>query len=99
VQPLPPTETPEAVQPLPTPQAVISAPNEGKAGQAITFDGSGSTASAEITAYLWEFGDGTVKDGATLEHTFVNPGTYTVTLTVTDANNQVGSATLEVTIE
>jgi heat shock protein HslJ len=99
VQPLPPTETPEAVQPVPLPEAVISAPNAGNVDQVITFDGSGSTASTAIGAYLWDFGDGATGEGPVLDHTFTNAGTYTVTLTVTDANNQTGSTTLVVTIE
>jgi heat shock protein HslJ len=98
VQPLPPTDTPEAVQPLPTPVAVINAPDTGQAGQAITFDGSGSTASSDIASYMWDFGDGDTGEGASVEHAFAQPGFYTVTLTVIDADGQTGSATLELTI-
>jgi heat shock protein HslJ len=98
VQPLPPTDTPEAVQPLPGPTAVISAPNESQVGQTNTYDGSGSTASAEITSYQWDFGDGNTAEGVSVDHAFAQPGVYTVTLTVTDADGQTGSATLEVTI-
>ncbi|EAR08643.1 choice-of-anchor J domain-containing protein [Reinekea blandensis] len=36
--------------------------------------------------YAWNFGDGTVGGNANMEHTFADAGTYTVTLTVTDAN-------------
>lgn len=98
VQPLPPTETPEAVQPLPPPTAVISAPNTGQVGETITFDGSGSTASSEITAYQWDFGDGATAEGPSIDHVFEQPGVYVVTLTITDVDDQTGSATLEVTI-
>ena len=95
-----PTETPaveptEAAQPV----ALISAPTEGQANQPITFDGSASTPQGGITSYLWDFGDGTEPvEGALVEHTYTAAGTYTVTLTVSDADGQMGSATLEITI-
>lgn len=44
-----------------------------------SFDSDG-----EIEAYRWDFGDGTSGAGATTEHTFDTPGTFTVTLTVQD---------------
>ena len=34
--------------------------------------------------YLWDFGDGTTAASKTFEHRFVQPGTYDVTLRVTD---------------
>jgi heat shock protein HslJ len=99
-QPLPtpgPTNTPSAVQPLPI-TAVISASAEGQVNETIVFDGSGSISDAEITSYAWNFGDETVGEGLTIEHVFANSGVYTVTLTITDANGQTASASLEVTI-
>jgi PKD repeat protein len=97
VQPLPPTDTPEAVQPLPT-IAVISAPTEGQVAQALTFDGSASTSAAEIVVYQWDLGDGTKVEGISGEHAYAEPGVYTVTLTITDADGNTASATLEITI-
>jgi PKD repeat protein len=55
-------------------------PYAGIAGTPIAFDGSGST--GPITTYLWAFGDGSTAQGATASHTYPNPGTYPVTLTV-----------------
>ncbi len=36
--------------------------------------------------YLWDFGDGTTSTDKTPQKTFPNPGTYRITLTVTDPN-------------
>jgi PKD repeat protein len=49
-----------------------------------------------ITAWAWNFGDPSsgAQDTTTLQnptHTFSGPGTYTVTLTVTDANGRMGT--------
>jgi PKD repeat protein len=38
-----------------------------------------------IVSYEWNFGDETTETDVTATHTYTNPGTYTVTLTVKDA--------------
>ncbi|QYZ65326.1 MAG: hypothetical protein OI74_04600 [Gammaproteobacteria bacterium (ex Lamellibrachia satsuma)] len=50
--------------------------------------------------YEWDFGDGsaTVSGSLTPSHTFVDNGTYTVTLTVTDSDGGVGNDTLIVAV-
>ncbi len=59
-------------------------------GVALTLDPRGSrSANGALARYAWDFGDGTPA-AATLvpllqQHTFVTPGTYSVSLTVTDA--------------
>lgn len=53
----------------------------------VAFDaGNSSDADDPIIEYLWDFGDGIQEKGKTLSHIYALPGTYTVTLTVTDAS-------------
>ena len=61
---------------------------------AYAFDGSGSTdGDGSIVSYAWDFGDGAVSTAANPSHTYAGLGTYTVTLTVTDNDGGIGSAT------
>ena len=59
---------------------------------ACTFDGTGSTGpTGGIASYAWDFGDKTTGTGPTPAHTYASPGTYQVTLTVTDGASQTNS--------
>ncbi|MCB0225904.1 MAG: PKD domain-containing protein, partial [Anaerolineae bacterium] len=83
----------------PAPEAVINAPDAAKVGQSVNFDGSGSTASAQIVSYDWEFGDGGVASGSAVSHTFGSPAVYNVRLTVIDANGFSNSTNRLISIE
>jgi PKD repeat protein len=62
-----------------------------------SFDGSASTApGATITAYDWDFGDGTQGGGATPTHAYGGAGTYAVTLTVTTSQGAQAAETQSV---
>jgi PKD repeat protein len=69
-----------------------------------SFDGSASTDSdGSIVSYAWDWGDGTQESilgtgNATRAHTYANPGTYTVTLTVTDDDGLTDSSSSTVTV-
>jgi parallel beta-helix repeat protein len=82
--------------------ALTVSPSSGTVPLAVTADASGSTAgSSPINSYSFNFGDGTTvgpQAGATANHTYQNPGTYTVTVTVTDGNNNSSQATQSVTV-
>jgi len=80
--------------------ADISGPAQGTAGQSLTFDGQGSTSGAPLSSIQWDFGDGTTDSGnLTVNHTYQNPGTYTVLLTLANDNGQNNTAVQQVTIQ
>jgi PKD repeat protein len=69
------------------------------AGQALSFDGSASAdPDGSIADYSWNFGDGSVGAGATTSHTYVAPGSYTVTLTTTDSGGVTSAISHMVTV-
>jgi hypothetical protein len=75
------------------PIAVVEASaSAGIAPLSVWFSGAGSSGRLDrITAYDWDFGDGSSGDASELYHTFSSPGVFLVHLTVTDAQGRVGS--------
>lgn len=68
-------------------------------GLACDFTSTSSDSDGSITAYRWDFGDGTIP--ATTQnasHTFYGPGTYTVSLQVTDNLGVTSSTAQAVTV-
>jgi hypothetical protein len=77
------------------PVANAGGPYSGSRGVPLTFHGSASTAPTgqTITAYNWNFGDGTSGTGASPVHAYANVGTYNVSLTVTDTAGLTNTVT------
>jgi len=68
-------------------------------GDAITFDASDSyDPDGAIVSYFWDFGDGTNATGVTVDHSYIDDGNYTVTMTVTDDDGATDSATASKTV-
>ncbi len=84
---------------LPVANFVFS-PTEPGIGQEIVFNGSGSTATAprSIVSYKWQFGTDRTATGMIVTKKYDTPGTYHVTLTVTDDAGNQGTASQEVEV-
>ncbi len=64
-----------------------------------TVDASGSTdADGAIVNVSWDWGDATNDAGTTAVHSYAAPGSYTITLTVTDDSAATSSTTQTVTV-
>lgn len=83
------------------PTATIGASGSGgQAPYSVSFDGTGSSdPDGSIASYSWDFGNDRTATTPTASANYTQPGTYTVTLTVTDNRGATGTATkvIEVT--
>jgi hypothetical protein len=62
-------------------------PNPQLSGEPVNFSGSAKTscsgsffAQCDADTYEWDFGDGTTGTGKNVSHTYIKPGSYTVTM-------------------
>jgi PKD repeat protein len=80
--------------------AFTFSPTNPLVDQSVFFNASGSTAAAgrTIVAYDWSFGDRKFAEGITATHRFDGPGTWTVTLTVTDDLGKTGTTSQSITV-
>jgi PKD repeat protein len=86
---------------LAAPVAIVAAPGYSPdfAPLYVGFDGSGSTdTDGSIVTWNWDFGDGYIASGDPVDHTFDAPGTYVVTLTVTDNDTLSSSDSLSIVV-
>jgi PKD repeat protein len=67
----------------------------GQAPLAVQFT---DTSTGSPTSWAWDLGDGTTATGQNPVHTFTTPGTYTVTLTATNAAGTSTPATATITV-
>jgi PKD repeat protein len=68
------------------------------AGRTATFTSTSTDSDGTISASLWDFGDGTTGTGPVNQHPYTDPGTYPVTLTVTDNSGATNTASGSVVI-
>ncbi|SHJ02657.1 PKD domain-containing protein [Pseudozobellia thermophila] len=71
----------------------------GYAPLLVNFNGEDSTDDSGIVSYTWDFGDGSDPvNGALASHTYNQPGSYTVTLSVEDGEGEIGQDSLTITV-
>jgi PKD repeat protein len=83
----------------PTARFTVS-PTNPTVGINVLFNAAASTATnpRKIVGYNWDLGDGALKEGVLVQHTYQTPGTYTVTLVVTDDAGRKGVVSQTLTV-
>ena len=77
----------------------IYSPDRSPKGESISFDASPSfDPNGELKNYTWDFDDGSTGHGAEVKHSYVSPGEYSTTLTVTDSEGKTVKETRLVTV-
>jgi PKD repeat protein len=77
---------------------VVSVSASATTGQAVSATAAATDRFSAVGAPRWDFGDGAGADGASVSHTYNNPGTYTVKVTATDAVGNAVSATRSIVV-
>ncbi len=80
------------------PTVSAGGPYAGNEGDAITFDGSGSSSVCGFPTLVWNFSDGGVAYGAKPQHTFPGALTYSGEVTAYDATGLTAMTTFSVAI-
>jgi PKD repeat protein len=77
-------------------------PAVANVNQDVTFDASATTDEGSPCGtrcnYLWDFGDFNTSSGVVVSHKYTLPGSYTITLTVTDGSGGVSSSNRSLTV-
>lgn len=66
-------------------------------GEPVSFSDA-STDDGQIVSRAWDFGDAAASTGLQPQHSYTNPGTFTVRLTVTDDSGATGTKTRTLTV-
>ena len=68
-------------------------PLQGNTTTIFSFGSNSSDTDGTITNYTWEFGDGNVSYGPTVEHQYAESGNYTITLRIWDDDGELTEIT------
>jgi PKD repeat protein len=74
-------------------------PTTARVNSPVSFSASATgQGGATISSYAWNFGDGSTDSGASVSHAFGSTGSQSVTLTVTDSNNETTTVSHGLTV-
>jgi PKD repeat protein len=73
-------------------------PSPAEIGVPVTFT-TAATGGLSPYAYNWSFGDGTSQTGSIVTHTFTSPKLYSVKLTASDSNGNMGSLVKQIQVQ
>jgi PKD repeat protein len=79
--------------------SIYADPKTGIAALTVYLLGSGEDTDGTIKSYQWDFGDGNTSTVQNPTHQYINPGTYVITLTITDDDGATGFETIEIIVE
>jgi len=78
----------------------LASPTTGTAELLVSVDASASIDNdGNIVTYDWNFGDGNTATGIMASNNYLNMGTYTITLTVTDDDGAMNSTTQNIVVD
>lgn len=80
-------------------EVVVPDGGAAKEGRQIEFVSRSTDPDGDLSKLTWDFGDGREGSGTRAHNMFDDDGTYTVTLTATDAKGNTDTATREVVVE
>jgi alpha-galactosidase len=80
------------------PSITEQVPSQGKIGEELQFSSAASKDGVPALAYHWDFGDGTVADGASLAHTYTAAGNYKVRSTAEGLDGLSAEKTFSITV-
>ncbi len=84
------------VREIPLQACFVSVFEKGVAPLETTFDPGCSTGT--ISSYFWDFGDGKTSTDVKPAHTYETAGTYTATLEISDGENNISKAEVEIVV-
>ncbi|MFC6978733.1 proprotein convertase P-domain-containing protein [Microbulbifer taiwanensis] len=86
------------VTPAPANEAPTADFGYAVSDMAVSFTDMSGDSDGSVVAWAWDFGDGNSSDLANPSHTYAGPGSYPVTLTVTDNDGATHSVGKSVTV-
>jgi hypothetical protein len=84
--------------PMAAPSITLQIPTQARVGEEIALSSTVSKNGTPALAYHWDFGDGTVADGAILTHAYTAAGNYTVRFTAEGLDGKSAQRTVSIAV-